>query len=107
MTKDNKCNTIIDLLRTSRQVTQNYIDRGHTWTDNNESKIKEEDKEFLEAISRENKIEEFWDKFWSSLTGLHLEGITDYEIYSTMELKLDEIIRRSLGKPRINIIGRK
>ena len=62
------------------------------------SKVKEEDKEFLDAVryeEEEHAIEEFWDKVQSSLGLLYkMRGITAEEVMQYYKYHLEKIKNR-------------
>lgn len=71
----------MEFLKISRTVTENYIKAQGEWSTTDQwNKIDEEDLEFRNATSKDNELEEFWDKFFAPLTLLHLEKFNDDEI---------------------------
>lgn len=72
---------LIEFLKISRGVTDNYVKVWGKWTlEQQRKKIEEEELEFKNAYSRDNKLDEFWDNFFSKLTDLHLDNFKDKEI---------------------------
>ena len=87
----------MDFLVDCREVTDNYIKAWGKWTlKEQRKKIEEEEEEFKNAFSRENKLEEFWDNFFSKLTDLHLDNFNDEEILESGIKKKNVIMSRSL-----------
>ena len=71
---------LLEFLKISREVTENYQKAGHTWNDYNKAKCFEEFDEFMNPKDRQNELEEFWDVFFSTLTRMHLSQYSDKEI---------------------------
>lgn len=87
-----------EFLEVSRHVTENYIKalNGRKWTLVDQwKKIREEEREFLDATDRLNKLEEFWDNFFAKLTLLHLEGYDDCAIITSAISTWNKIHDRS------------
>lgn len=86
-----------EFLTKCRIVTDNYVEAWGEWSfDDQWEKIDEEDFEFRTATSRENELEEFWDRFFATLTLLHQKKYHDDEIFKAGNEKLTEIHRRSV-----------
>lgn len=93
---------LLEFLEKARMVTENYTKKGYNATSSSQwKKIKEEEKEFRDAFSRENKLEEFWDNFFSKLMLLHGEEFTDKEIIEAGILCWVKIFSRSLEAKKI------
>lgn len=90
---------LLEFLKISREVTNNYIKAWGKWSlEDQRKKIEEEEQEFKNAFSRENKLEEFWDNFFAKLTDLHLDNFKDDEILDAGIKKWNIIMARSLKK---------
>lgn len=90
---------LMEFLKISREVTDNYIKAWGKWSlEEQRKKIEEEELEFKNAYSRENKLEEFWDNFFSKLTDLHLDNFWDDEIFQAGIDKWNVIMKRSQKK---------
>lgn len=87
---------LLEFLKISREVTDNYKLAGHTWTDYNKAKCFEEFDEFMNPKDRENELEEFWDVFFSTLTRMHLSNYSDKEIAEAGIKCWNKIYQRSL-----------
>ena len=95
----NKNIKLLEFLRISREVTDNYIKtlNGKEWTLSNQwYKIHEEEIEFQDATSPLNELEEFWDNFFAKLTLLHLEKVDDYAIMESAISTWNKIYARSV-----------
>lgn len=89
--------TILELLTHTRKVTDNYEKAWGKWSQEEQwKKIEEEDFEFKTATSRENELEEFWDRFFATLTLLHQKGYWNDDILTSGIDCLNKINNRSL-----------
>lgn len=88
---------LLEFLNISRAVTDNYILAKGEWSKTDQwSKIREEEKEFRDAIKPDNELEEFWDCFFAKLTLLHLEKFNDKQILESAISTWNKIHNRSL-----------
>lgn len=101
MNKDLK---FYEFLLMCRRVTNNYQEAGKKWDDDNEAKIKEELKEFLEPTDRLNELEEFWDVFFACLTRLHLKDYDEYAIFESANSTWNKIYERSTDLLNDNMV---
>jgi len=97
---------LLEFLEVSRAVTDNYIKAWGKWSlEEQRKKIEEEELEFKNAYSRDNKLEEFWDNFFAKLTELHLDNFNDNEILQSGIDKWNVIMNRSQKKLTQTIEG--
>ena len=89
--------TLVEFLKISHNVTNNYIKAWGEWPITDQwKKIKEEEKEFEIASNKLNQLEEFWDNFFAKLTLLHIEKVDDYAIMESAISTWNKINARSL-----------
>lgn len=92
-----------EFLLMSREVTENYLKAGVVASiDKQWEKIKEEEKEFENATSPLNELEEFWDSFFSKLRLLHYKKYEDYAILQSAISTWNKIYNRSIQKLKPN-----
>lgn len=88
--------TLMEFLKISRDVTNNFIKAEGEWTKSVQwTKIQEEEMEFRDVYSPANELEEFWDNFFSKLTLLHLEKVDDESILDSAISTWNKIHERS------------